>query len=123
MARSRSVLLLLYWLPLAALAFRRGWVGPLLLLLWLAPPPDAYALGWDDLWLHPDQRATPPVGKGQASRAAQLFDQPDWRAAAQYQADDYAQAVQSWGLPAQKATTTAAMHWPVSAAGRRARCL
>ena len=92
--------LLLLLLPLAALAFRRGWVGPLLLLLWLAPPPDAYALGWDDLWLRPDQRAARLMEKGQASEAAQLFDRPDWRAAAQYQADDYAQAVQSLqGLP------------------------
>ena len=42
--------LLLFALPLAALAFRRGlvWVLPLLFIVVL--PPDAQALDWQPLW-------------------------------------------------------------------------
>ncbi|MCG6966405.1 MAG: VWA domain-containing protein, partial [Chromatiaceae bacterium] len=93
--REEGPWLLLVLLPLAALAFRRGWLAPLLLLICLVPPPDAYALGWGDLWLSPDQRATRMLQNGQPEQAAQLFERPDWRAAAHYQANDYAQTLQS----------------------------
>lgn len=87
--------LLVLLLPLAALAFRRGWLGPLLLLVCMVPAPDAYAFDWDDLWQRPDQQAAGLLQRGQAGAAAQLFEQPDWRAAAHYQARDYQQALKS----------------------------
>jgi Ca-activated chloride channel homolog len=83
--------LVLLLLPLAALAFRRGWLGPPLLLLpvLLLPPSDAYALTWDQLWLRDDQRGYHALQQGRADEAAALFEDPDWRAAATYRDGDY----------------------------------
>ncbi len=87
--------LLLMLLPLAALGFRRGWLSPLLLVLFLLPPPDAQAFGWRDLWLRPDQQAARAFASGDPRQAAQTFQRPDWRAAAQYSAGDYSQALET----------------------------
>ncbi len=93
--REEGPWLLLLLLPLAALAFRRGWLAPSLVLVFLMPPPDAYALTWDELWLRPDQRASRWLENGEPDRAAGLFERGDWRAAAHYRASDYEQALQS----------------------------
>jgi Ca-activated chloride channel family protein len=81
--------LLLALLPLAAVAFRRGWIAPLLLVLLLAPPPPARAFSWSDLWMRPDQQAARLLEQGDAQQAARTFRRPDWRAAAAYAAGDY----------------------------------
>ena len=89
--------LLLAALPLAALAFRRGlfWLLP----LWLAVvPPDADALDWQALWQNPDQRANGLFEREDFATAAELFDDPAWKAAAQYRAGDYAGALDSWSV-------------------------
>lgn len=99
--REEGPWLLLLLLPLAALAFRRGWVSPLLVLLVLLPPPDAaYAATgdgdrWEALWRRPDQRAAALLEQGRADEAAAVFERPDWRAAAHYRADDYAGSLQA----------------------------
>jgi len=93
--REEGPWLLLLLLPLAALAFRRGWLAPSLLLVFLMPPSDVYALTWDELWLRPDQQASRWLEHGEPDRAAELFQRPDWRAAAQYRASDYERALQS----------------------------
>ena len=80
--------LLLLILPLAALAFRRGYVGVLLLALLPVPRP-ASALDWDGLWLRPDQQGMRALDSGDAGRAAQLFSDPGWKGAAHYRAGDY----------------------------------
>jgi len=92
--REEGPWLLLLLLPLGALAFRRGWVSPLVLLVLVQAPPDAYAIGWDELWQRADQQAQRRLEAGQPADAAALFERPDWRAAAHYQAGDYAQALQ-----------------------------
>jgi Ca-activated chloride channel family protein len=92
--REEGPWLLLALLPLAALAFRRGWVSPLLLALLLAQPPRAEAFSWPDLWLRPDQQAARLFEQGRAPEAAQTFRRPDWQAAATYEAGDYAQTLQ-----------------------------
>jgi len=92
--REEGPWLLLLLLPLGALAFRRGWVSPLVLLVLVQAPHDAYALGWDGLWLSADQQAQRRLEAGQPADAAALFERPDWRAAAHYQAGDYTQALQ-----------------------------
>jgi Ca-activated chloride channel family protein len=81
--------LLLALLPLAAVAFRRGWIAPLLLVLLLLPPPPASAFSWSDLWARPDQQAARLLEQGDAQQAARTFRRPDWRAAAAYAAGDY----------------------------------
>jgi Ca-activated chloride channel family protein len=89
--------LLLAALPLAALAFRRGlfWLLP----LWLAVvPPDADALDWQALWQNPDQRANGLFEREDFAAAAEIFDDPAWKAAAQYRAGDYAGALDNWSV-------------------------
>jgi Ca-activated chloride channel family protein len=81
--------LLLPLLPLAALAFRRGYLLLLCALVLLPMPRSAYALGWDDLWQRPDQRGAQALAAQQPQQAAKLFKDPRWRAAAHYRAGDY----------------------------------
>ena len=87
--REEGPWLLLLLLPLAALAFRRGWV--LVLIIFIVPlPQPAYAATWGDLWLNKDQQAQKELEAGNASAAAALFKNPDWQAVADYRAGDYA---------------------------------
>lgn len=86
--------LLLPLLLIAAAGFRRGWLA--LLLVVLLPPPQAQAFGWQDLWLRPDQQAMQLLEKGDAKGAAQRFEDPRWRATAQYRAGDYASAAKGF---------------------------
>lgn len=81
--------LLVFLLPLAAFSFRRGWILVIgLAVLPLAEP--VYAFGWDDLWLTKDQQAQRQLGDGNAADAAALFEDPVWRAVANYRAGEYA---------------------------------
>lgn len=80
--------LLLLVLPLASLAFRRGWILMIgFVLLPLAEP--VYAFSWDDIWLTKNQQAQKQLDKGNSVYAAQLFDDPEWRAVANYRAQEY----------------------------------
>lgn len=85
--------LLLLLLPVAALGFRRGWLSPLLLCLYLTPSPPAQAFEWRDLWWRLDQQGAQQFAAGQAAAAAARFQRPDWQAAAHYQAGNYAKAL------------------------------
>jgi Ca-activated chloride channel family protein len=81
-------LLLLLLVPMAALAFRRGLV--LMLLVFVLPAPQqAYAFGWDDLWKTQDQQAQSLLQEGEAEDAAALFEDPRWRAVANYRSGEY----------------------------------
>jgi Ca-activated chloride channel family protein len=75
-------------LPLLALCFRRGWICVWFLLV-LAPTPRASAFEWQELWKRPDQRGLEALQAEQAARAAELFENPEWRGAAQYRAGEY----------------------------------
>lgn len=86
--REEGPWLLLLLLPLAALAFRRGWAVVMLFFL-LPPYQAAHALDWNDLWLTRDQQAERKLEEGAAEDAIELFENPDWRAVAQYRAEDY----------------------------------
>jgi len=96
--QSHGPLIVLLLLPLAALAFRRGWL--LLLLVTVSAtvsmPQPAMALGWDDLWLRADQQAARALQAGDPEQAAQLADDPALRGTAAYQAGDYEQAVDAF---------------------------
>lgn len=86
--REEGPWLVLLLLPLAALAFRRGWV--LVALVFIAPlPRPAEAAFWEDLWRTPDQQAAASLEAGDPATAAQLFEDPQWRAVARYNAGDY----------------------------------
>jgi len=85
------------WLVLALLAvalpaFRRGWMGVVLACLFL--PQVSQAFSWDHVWERPDQQAMKALEQKDPKKAATLFEQPDWKGIAHYQAGDYEQAEQ-----------------------------
>lgn len=89
--REEGPWLALLMLPLGALAFRRGWVVMLVIaVLPLSQPAEASL--WDDLWFNKDQQAQRELDAGKAADAAELFEDPEWRAVAEYEAGAYAQS-------------------------------
>jgi Ca-activated chloride channel family protein len=93
--REQGPWLLLLVLPLIALMFRRGLIMGLLVFL-LPISPDALALEWKDLWQNDDQQGRWAFEQGDHRSAAELFDNPDWKAAALYRAEDYERALEYW---------------------------
>jgi Ca-activated chloride channel family protein len=86
--REEGPWLVLLLLPLAAMAFRKGWA--LVLLIFIVPLPQAaQASLWDDLWLNKDQQAQRALEEGSPADAAALFDDTEWRGVARYRAGDY----------------------------------
>ncbi len=86
--RDRGVWLTLLLLPVLALGFRRGWVYAFAGLV-LLPGPEAQAFGWRDLWQRPDQQGVAALEAEDPQRAATLFEDPEWGAAASYRAGDF----------------------------------
>ena len=93
--REEGPWLVLLLLPLAAMAFRRGWVAVFLLFI-AVPDDEAHALSWDDLWLTKNQQAQRQLEAGEANEAAASFEDLEWRAVAQYRAQDYAQSARTF---------------------------
>ncbi len=88
--------LLLLLVPMAALAFRKGLV--LCLLVFMLPVSEpAHAFSWQDLWLTRDQQAQRLLDEGSAADAAELFEDPRWRAVANYRAGDYGGSAAGFG--------------------------
>ncbi|MDD2760387.1 MAG: VWA domain-containing protein [Methylomonas sp.] len=86
--------LLLLVLPWAALRFRKGLLVFGLLAL-LPMPQDAYAFEWQSLWQTQDQRGQQAFEQQQYQQAAEQFNDPAWRAAAQYKAGQYQEAAET----------------------------
>lgn len=99
--------LLLFLVPFASLAFRRGWLGsdllPLLLFasLSLSPAvseaensPELSNLEgkWRDLWIRQDYQAYQLFKKGLIKNAAEKFEDPSWKAAAWYRLGQFDKA-------------------------------
>lgn len=93
--RDRGPLLVVALLPLGLLAFRRGWLG-VVLALWLLQPPPARAWEWRDLWLRPDQQAQRLLDQGDALAAAELFRDPFRRGTAFYRGGDFEAAAEEF---------------------------
>lgn len=83
--------LLLLVLPLAALQFRKGLLTLSFLLLLPFSEP-GHALEWKDLWQTQNQQAQHSYQQKNYQQAADQFNSPQWKAAAQYKADQYQQA-------------------------------
>ncbi len=82
---------------LALVLFRRGAVLSLMLpLLFFMPSDNAQAGIWQDMWQTPDQQAAKALSQGDAERAAELFNDPQWRATATYQQGDYKTAAKAF---------------------------
>ena len=87
--REEGPWLVLLLVPLAALAFRKGWV--LALVIFIMPLPQAaHATLWDDLWLNENQQARKALEEERPADAAALFEDTEWRGVARYRAGDYA---------------------------------
>ena len=93
--QDRGPWLLLPLLLIVALAFRRGWLLLLPLVVLPLLPATAEATTWHDLWQRPDQQAAQALRQGYAKQAQQLARDPAWRGAAAYRAGDYAAAAQA----------------------------
>jgi Ca-activated chloride channel homolog len=94
--REEGPWLLLLLVPLASLAFRRGWVLSVGLLCVMPLSGPAEASAWQDLWKNKNQQAQEKLAEGDAAAAAALFEHPTWRAVAQYRAGDYGGSVQGF---------------------------
>ena len=86
--QDRGPWLLLPLLPIVALAFRRGWL--LVLALMLLPTAPARADGITDAFRTRDQQAAKALAEGDAKRAQALAQDSSLRGAAAYRAGDYA---------------------------------
>jgi Ca-activated chloride channel family protein len=93
--QDRGPWLLLPLLLIVALAFRRGWLLLLPLVVLPLLPATAEATTWRDLWQRPDQQTAQALRQGRAKQAQQLAHDPAWRGAAAYRAGDYAAAAQA----------------------------
>lgn len=93
--QDRGPWLLLPLLLIVALAFRRGWLLLLPLIVLPLLPNTAEATTWHDLWQRPDQQAAQALKQGHAKQAQQLARDPSLRGAAAYRAGDYAAATQA----------------------------
>ena len=87
--------LLLLLLPVAALGFRRGWLWQVALIS-ILPLQDVHASLWDDLWWNGNQQGQKLLEQNSPSEAAQKFEDPAWRGTAQYQAEDFAAAAETF---------------------------
>ncbi len=89
--RDRGPWLLLLVLPLAALAFRRGWLALIPLAVLVMPAP-ARAVTWDDLWARPEQQAARALERGDPALAAGVARDPLWKGGALYRGGQYEEA-------------------------------
>jgi Ca-activated chloride channel family protein len=55
-----------------------------------------YRVGWNDLWLRPDQRGRWLMHAGRPAEAAQAFREPIWRGVASFRAGDFKGAAQAF---------------------------
>lgn len=95
--REEGVWLLWPLLILAALAFRRGWLLALPLLLLVPPPAEAFS--WPELWQTPDQQAAQAFTEKNYTDAAQQFQDPRWKASALYRSGDFTSAAKQLETP------------------------
>ncbi|NOY72819.1 MAG: VWA domain-containing protein [Gammaproteobacteria bacterium] len=80
--------LLLFIVPLALLFFRRGIIFIIPLAIITLPQP-SYAFEWKDLFLRPDQQGQQAFNQNEHKKAAEQFNNPEWKASAYYRAQDY----------------------------------
>jgi Ca-activated chloride channel family protein len=90
--------ILLAVLPLAALAFRRGWLLAIAFVVgslsWTPEP--AMASAWEDLWQRRDQQVAAALEAGEHQQAHDLAEQPAQRGTASYRLGDFEEAVQDF---------------------------
>lgn len=88
-------------LPLAALGYRRGWLGALLPPLVLGVglfghSAPASAFDWADLWKTPDQQGQQLLREGNPKAAAETFENPGWKGTSYYRGGDFEAAAKTF---------------------------
>ncbi|MEE9352536.1 MAG: tetratricopeptide repeat protein, partial [Thiotrichaceae bacterium] len=92
--KSEGPLLVLLLLPLAALAFRRGWLLSVgLVVITFGQPQPVMASMWDNLWTRQDQQADQALQRGDFDQAQQLANDPLRRGSAAFKKGEYEQAL------------------------------
>ena len=88
-----------YWLvfpllPLLLLMFKKNCrlPGISLMLCFVIVHPNSHAGIWDDLWLTKNQQAAKAYQQNNSQKAAQLFDDQQWKAASHYKSGNYDKA-------------------------------
>ncbi len=95
--KQRGPWLAVLLLPLAALAFRRGYLLSVFLLAGvLSQPQPVMAAEWQSLWLRPDQQAAKALEKKDYVRASQVAKDPLQRGSAEYKLGKYARALEDF---------------------------
>lgn len=94
--RDGGVWLLPVLVVLAALAFRRGWLLVLALLVLPAAMPSAHAAAPSSWWSNRDQRAVQALQQGDNQSAQRLAVSPGLRGSADYRAGAYADAAKAY---------------------------
>ena len=81
--------LIVFILPLASLAFRRGWLSCLLLTVLISHPKLSQAGVWEDLWKTKDQQGFIAMEDNRSVQASELFHSQSWKASALYKAGEF----------------------------------
>ncbi|MFV1984848.1 MAG: VWA domain-containing protein, partial [Thiohalomonadales bacterium] len=90
--REQGPWLILLLLPLVLLSFRKGLVFVLVVMLVPVSDP-VYALSWNSLWSNSNQQAKQLLQEGKNEESAELFQDSDWQAVANYKAGFYEKTV------------------------------
>lgn len=86
-------------LPFAALGFRRGWLGVILMFVLLSPSR-AYAWSFSELWERPDRQEARRIAEGEKPVNPAVFEKDAaWRGAAEYKAGNYEEALKAFSEP------------------------
>ena len=89
--KDRGPWLVLLLIPVAALAFRNGYIAVIAIGL-TTISPDSYAFSWNELWQNADQRGRSAFNSNQYRDAASQFESSEWKAAAHYRAGQFDKA-------------------------------
>ena len=88
---------LLFLLPLVAMAMRRGVLWSVVLAApLLSTPQVSQASVWDDLWQRPDQQAWQALQSDDPARARELAQDPALRGSAAYRTQDFTAAAEDF---------------------------
>lgn len=90
--------LLLLIVPLASLAYRRGWLNVVVLMLLLPASQNSEASWWEDIWQTQDQQAYQKFRSEDYAGAADQFENSIWKGGAHYKNGDYEAALEDWQI-------------------------
>ena len=91
-----------YWLAMAAALlllplFRRGALSALVFAVLLTDADPAHANPLEHFWSTPDQKGASALADGDPALAATLFEAPEWRGTAQYEAGNFKSSSTEFG--------------------------